>query len=136
MSGRWIEQKTPFACVLDLVQAIETLQGQGIRIQHMPQQLVDLKASEDKLQSISDRLEQEMRGLDTEAINLAVEMLDAEDQALVDYTQKMESAGNLASQQLQRITAVVEEYSAEEKRYQEHLEATNNIASINIDTPN
>ena len=45
MSSRWIEQKTPFACVLDLVQAIETLQSQGIRIQNMPEQLVELQAS-------------------------------------------------------------------------------------------
>ena len=58
MSGRWIEQKTPFACVLDLVQAIETLQSQGIRIQNMPEQLVELQASEQRLQSITERLEQ------------------------------------------------------------------------------
>ena len=135
MSGRWIEQKTPFACVLDLAQAVETLQGQGIRIQHMPQELIDLKASEDRLQAISNRLEQEMRGLDTDAINLAVEMLDAEDEALVDYTNKMEQAGNLASEQLQRITAVMDEYSVEEKRYQQYLEATGNITNINVDTP-
>ena len=73
--------------------------------------------------------------MDTDAINLAVEMLDAEDEALVDYTNKMEQAGNLASEQLQRITAVVDEYSAEEKRYQQYLEATNNITSLNVDTP-
>lgn len=135
MSGRWIEQKTPFACVLDLVQAMETLQSQGIRIQNMPEQLVELQASEQRLQSITERLEQEMQGLDTTAIDLAVEMLDAEDEALVKYTNQMEKAGNLANERLQRITSIVNEYSAEESHYQRCLDSTNNIASININTP-
>lgn len=135
MSGRWIEQKTPFACALDLVQAIETLQSQGIRIQNIPEQLVELQASEQRLQSITERLEEEMRGLDTNAIDLAIEMLDAEDEALVKYTQQMEKAGDLADERLQRITSIVNEYSAEESRYQRCLDATSTIENINIDTP-
>jgi hypothetical protein len=118
-----------------LVQAIETLQSQGIRIQNMPEQLVELQASEQRLQSITEGLEQEMRGLDTNAIDLAIEMLDAEDEALIKYTQQMEKAGNLADERLQRITSIVNEYSAEESRYQRCLDATSNIETINIDTP-
>ena len=59
-----------------------------------------------------------MQGLDTNAIDLAVEMLDAEDEALVKYTKQMEKAGNLADERLQRITSIVNEYSAEESHYQ------------------
>ena len=47
----------------------------------------------------------------------------------------MEKAGNLADERLQRITSIVNEYSAEESHYQRCLDSTNNIASININTP-
>lgn len=135
MSGRWIEQKTPFACILDLVQAIGMLQSQGIQLEKMPQQLIDLQASEHRLQSITERLDLELRGLETNAIDLAVEMLDAEDEVLVKYTEEMEKAGNIADERLRRITSIVNEYSAEETTYQKCLDSSNNITSININTP-
>lgn len=134
MSGRWIEQKTPFSCIVDLVQAINTLQEQGITIQNMPAEIVELQSSEQRLENISQQLEEEMKGLDTRSINLAVEMLDAEDEALVNYGNQMEDVGNLAAEQLKRITSLIDQYSEEEKNYRHKLTATEGLSKINVQT--
>ena len=116
------------------MQAINTLQEQGITIQNMPTEIVELQSSEQRLQNISQQLEEEMKGLDTRSIDLAVEMLDAEDEALVNYGNQMEDVGNLAAEQLKRITSLIDQYSEEEKNYRHKLTATEGLSKINVQT--
>ena len=135
MSGRWREQQTPFSCVLDLVQAIETLDSEDIQVMEMPQVLLDLKASEQRLSQLSEQLAVAVQGLDTESLGITADLLDAMDSELTAYKDSMERASSSASEDLSKLTSLMDVYQKEELAFQRLLDHSVNIQSINVNTP-
>lgn len=132
MSGRWIEQKTPVACILDLVQAVESLQDMSVI--DMPQSIRDLRACEQELHSLGAEIEGLLSSLDTQSIELAAEILEAGDDQLKSYQDRMGRIAATATADIQKATSLLSTYKEVEGRFMRHLEETKNVTSLRVRT--
>ena len=133
MSGRWEEKIMPFTCIIDLLDAIEGLNGYNLV--KVPEDVRNLRSSEAKLAELSRRIEETLSTLDTEAIGIATGVLDSSDSNLSEYKSEMDKLTLQTSSDLQKIQDLYDEYVKEEAKFQQSLNRLSNIKSLELTTP-
>ena len=135
MSGRWEEQSTPFSCIIDLFEGIENLSGRGFELLNVPEDLKTLKRSEQKIADMSRKIEETLSSLDTEAIDIASDILDTSDTNLSEHKSQMERLSSQTAINLENLQKQYSEYQIEEAKFEQTLKRLSKVNSVSIKTP-
>jgi gas vesicle protein len=135
MSGRWVEQSTPFACIIDLFEGIENLSGKGFQLLNIPEDLKTLRRIEQKIADMSRKIEETLYSLDTEAIDIASNILDSSDTTLSEHKTQMEMLSSQTAANLENLQKQYSEYQIEETKFEQTLNRLSKVNSVNIKTP-
>jgi hypothetical protein len=135
MSGRWVEQQTPFTSLLDLCEAVDDLQGYSLMGQ--PNVLRDLRALESALATAATTLETALSSVDTATLNATLAALEGSDEVLSTFRASMDDSVASADRSLAALTTAVNAYEAAEQAYRSAMDRSlaDRPATISISTP-
>ena len=102
---------------------------------NIPEDLKTLKRSEQKIADMSRKIEETLSSLDTEAIDIASDILDTSDTNLSEHKSQMERLSSQTAINLENLQKQYSEYQIEEAKFEQTLKRLSKVNSVSIKTP-
>lgn len=135
MSGRWVEQQTPFTSLLDLCEAVEALEGYQI-VGHVDF-IDDLKRLEEDMNVAAAALEAAVNGVDMGTLDATLTALEGSDEELARFRGSIAADVSASDASLTNLMGAMDTYNQAEEAYRSALSSsiTARPGSITIQTP-
>ena len=119
MSGRWVEQQTPFTSLLDLCEAVEALDGYQI-VGHVDF-IDDLKRLEEDMNVAAVALEAAVNGVDRGTLDATLTALEGSDEELARFRGSISADVSASDASLTNLMGAMDTYNQAEEAYRSAL---------------